>query len=687
MALSWVKRIFIGPTLPTARMIHERLNKIQGLAVFSSDNLSSSAYATEEILLVTVAAGVAGIGLAWPIALAITAVFAIVGFSYFQTIHAYPSGGGAYIVARSNLGVWPGLVAAAALLIDYILTVSVSVAAGVAAITSAVPELFPQRVGLAIASVTVIALINLRGVRESGTVFSIPTYFFVGMMFTMLGLGLIRSLGSPPTPPRISTEVAQSLQPITLMLLLRAFASGSAAMTGVEAVSNGVQAFRPPEARNAGIALVWMVAILSTMFLGITYLARYFGLVPVEQETVVSQLARTVFGTGSLAYYLMQAGTAMILILAANTSFADFPRLSSILARDRFLPHQLMNLGDRLVFANGIFLLALLSGFLLYLFDADTHRLIPLYAVGVFLSFTLSQSGMVKKWWTERGPGWQRSIAFNFIGALTTAGILIVVTMAKFVHGAWIIAVLVPSFIWLMRSIHLHYEDVRSQLTLSGAEVPVPLLQHKVVVPVSGIHRGVLPALRYAKSLGDDVTAVLVDTDPGETQAVVDRWKEWGMGIRLKILPSPYRSVITPLLRYLDDLEWHVGFEQQLTVVLPEFVTARWWHFLLHNQTTFLIKAALFFRRRPGHRVTVVADVPYYLGIGEPAATTVGMARPRFDRGLKVTALSVVLLGGGLAVSLANDWPLVVQGLLGFGTLLTVAAVVALAFLRSLGYR
>ncbi|MGH2405274.1 MAG: APC family permease, partial [bacterium] len=603
MATGILKRLLIGRPLPTRQLAHERLNKIQGLAVFSSDALSSSAYATEEILLALVLAGPAALVYAWPISIAITTVLAIVVFSYYQTVHAYPSGGGSYIVARSNLGVWPGLVAASSLLIDYVLTVSVSVAAGVAAVTSAFPWMLTYRVTLGLAAVAIIAIINLRGVRESGTIFSFPTYFFIFMALAMLALGLSRASGQAPSPPQVAAGGAY--QPLALLLLLRAFASGSAAMTGVEAISNGVQAFRPPESRNAGITLIWMAVILGTLFLGITYLARHFGLVPTEHETIVSQLARTVFGTGP-AYYLTQAGTALILILAANTSFADFPRLSSILARDRFLPHQLANLGDRLVFANGIIVLAVLSGLLIYVFNANTHSLIPLYAVGVFLSFTLSQSGMVRKWWVERGRGWTRSLAFNLLGAIATAIVLVVVIVAKFTSGAWIVTVLIPAFVWTMWAIWRHYEEVRKELSLERVEVAAPPLQHKVIVPVSGINRGVLPALRYASSLCTDVTAVIVNVDPKDTAEVVKKWERWGMGIPLKVLESPYRSLVGAILEYLDSLEWEVGFDQQLTVILPEFVPYRWWHFLLHNQSALMLKAALFFRRRPGRWAAVV---------------------------------------------------------------------------------
>ncbi len=682
MALSYVKHALIGHPLPTYRLIHERLNKLQGLAVFSSDALSSSAYATEEILLALMLAGPAVLGLARPIALAITTVLAIVAFSYYQTVHAYPSGGGAYIVAHDNLGIWPGLAAAAALMIDYVLTVSVSVSAGVAAVTSAVPVLFAQRVPLGIAAVVLIAVINMRGVRESGTIFSIPTYLFIGTVLTMLLIGAVRAWGTPAIPPRLP-ETAAAFQPLTLFLILRAFASGSAAMTGVEAISNGVMAFRPPESRNAGSTLIWMAGILGTLFLGITFLSQHLGIVPVEHETVVSQLARTVFG-GGFAYYLTQAATALILILAANTSFADFPRLSSILARDRFQPRQLANLGDRLVFANGIIVLAVLSSALIYIFQASTHQLIPLYAVGVFLSFTLSQTGMVRKWWRERGPGWTHSIFFNLLGAVATAVVLVVVLIAKFAQGAWIVALLIPALVLFMRGIYLHYQDVSQQLSLVGAQVPSVVRQHKVVVPVAGINRGVLPALRYAKSLSDDATAVIVDIDPRETAEVVKRWEQWGLGVPLKVLPSPYRSVLTPFLRYLDELEWEVSFDQQLTVVLPEFVPSRWWHFLLHNQNALLLKAALFFRRRAGHRVTVLVDVPYYLTTPAEEAHRFEAASSPFGRALRITGVLFVVSTGGLVLSLLLHWPLVYEGIFGLAMLAMLGLALGLLFLRTL---
>ena len=679
-----IRRTLIGRPLPTHRLAHERLNKIQGLAVFSSDALSSSAYGPEEILLALMLAGPVALGFAFPIAVAITIVLTLVAFSYYQTVHAYPSGGGAYIVAHSNLGVLPGLIAAAALMTDYVLTVAVSVSAGIAAITSAFPELFAHRVVLAVAAVALIAVINMRGVRESGTIFSVPVYFFIALMLLMLVLGLRHAWGTPVVPPEVLPPVAGPFQALTLFVLLRAFASGSASLTGVEAISNGVPAFRAPEARNAGITLIWMAAILGTMVLGVTFLARHLGIVPLEHETVVSQIARTVFGGGPL-YYMIQVATAMILILAANTSFADFPRLSSILARDRFLPRQLANLGDRLVFANGIIVLALLSGILIYIFRASTHGLIPLYAVGVFVSFTLSQSGMVRKWWTERGRAWLTSLLFNLLGAVATAVVLVVVVFAKFAQGAWIVALLIPALVWFMRSIWLHYQDVARQLTLDRARLPTAVLQHKVVVPVAGINQGVLPALRYARSLSDDVTAVMVEIDPRETADVRAKWERWGLGIPLKVLASPYRSVLRPFLDYLDDLEWQVGFDQQLTVVLPEFVPSRWWHFLLHNQNALLLKAALFLRRRSGTRVTVVTDVPYYLFPPKAEDAHRFEAGPSaVDRALATAAVVLVLAAVGFALSLVFHWPAISEIIFGLATLAALGVALGLLFLRGL---
>jgi amino acid transporter len=683
MARAILKRVLIGPPLATSQLIHERVTKFKGLAVFSSDALSSTAYATEEILIVLVAGGAAAMALALPVAMAIATVLAIVAFSYYQTIHAYPSGGGAYIVAHDNLGLWPGLIAAAALLIDYVLTVSVSVSSGIAAVTSAVPALQSSRVVLALLAIALVATLNLRGVRESATIFALPTYLFIASLGLTVLVGLWRAVGHAPVPLQIEATGTGTFAPLTIFLILKAFASGSTAMTGVEAISNGIPAFKPPESRNAGVTLIWMAVILGTFFLGVTFLARAFGIVPNENETVISQIARHIFGTGAM-YFTVQAATALILILAANTSFADFPRLSSILARDGFLPRQLSNLGDRLVFANGIVVLALISGLLVFIFGASTHNLIPLYAVGVFLSFTLSQTGMVRRWWTQRGPGWTRNLVINGIGAIATGIVLIVVVQAKFALGAWIVAILIPTYVAVMYKIHQHYDEVRRELSLEGVHLPPPIRHHKVVVPVSGIHRGVLPALRYAKSLSDDVTAVMVDINPIRTQEVREKWERWGMDIPLRVLPSEYRSMVEPLIRYLEGLEWELGFDEPLTLVLPEFVPAKMWHFFLHGQNALMLKIALYFQRRQGSRITVVTDVPYYFKPrGAAAAPFEG---PRAPLVAPIATLMALLVGVGVmfVVALSHGWPVVFEEVLGVIAILIVAALFFLLLLRSI---
>jgi len=600
-----LKRKLIGTPLPTAEVPHQRLSKAAALAVFSSDALSSVAYATEEILLVLVLAGSAGLARAWPVSLAIATLLLVVATSYRQTIRAYPSGGGAYIVAKENLGVYPGLIAAAALLLDYVLTVSVSVAAGVAAITSAVPLLYAHRIGLGIACVALITLANLRGVKESGKLFAVPTYLFIASFAAMIGIGLAKHLfgGGGQAPGH---EFAVASRPLTLYLVLRAFASGCAALTGVEAISNGVQAFRYPESRNASITLMLMAGILLALFLGITALSALYGVLPREGETLVSQIARRVFGTGGL-YYLVQAATAMILILAANTSFADFPRLSSILARDRYMPHQYANLGDRLVYSNGIVTLGVVASGLIWLFRGETHALIPLYAVGVFLSFTLSQAGMVRHWLMLRTSGWPLHVAINGLGAVSTGVVLVVIAAAKFAHGAWIVIALLPMIVTVFRRVHEHYISMDQQLSLQGFEPQKPK-EHIVLVPVSTIHRGVVSALEYARSLSPHVEAVYVDLDVESTESLRLKWGLWAGGIELIILDSPYRSVIGPLLEYIDAVT-HKYPDALITVVLPHVVPNRWWHNLLHNQTAWLIKGALLFKKR----VVVVTDVPLHL--------------------------------------------------------------------------
>ena len=615
--LTAIRSLLLGSPLPTHEEVHQRLTKAQALAVFSSDALSSVAYATEETLLVLVTAGLSGLEFSLPIALAIVGLLVIVASSYYQTIHGYPSGGGAYIVAYDNLGVWPGLVAAAALLIDYVLTVAVSITAGVAAITSAFPALFPFRVGFSLFAVMFIAWANLRGVRESGTFFAFPTYGFVFLVLLLIAVGLVRLLTGTLSPMQAVPMAGSGTQALTLFLILRAFASGCTALTGVEAISNGIPVFRKPEADNAGKTLVAMAALLAGMFFGISVLARSLNVIPTEYETVVSRIGRLVFGGGPF-YFALQAATAIILVLAANTSFAGFPRLAAILAQGRYLPRQLTNLGDRLVFANGIMVLAFLASVLIVIFGGQTHRLIPLYAVGVFLSFTLSQAGMVRHWRKVGGKGWRWKAAVNGVGAAATGVVLTVVVVTKFIHGAWIVILLIPAFVRVFHVIQRHYVAVAEQLSLKDLcpERWTDLAthrRHKVVVPVSGMHRGALAAMHFARTMSTDVTAAVVDVEPQVTARVQEKWPVWGSDVPLVVLDSPYRSTVGPLLAYLDTVDQREPERGPAVIVLPRFVPARWWHRLLHNQTALLIKAALTYRQRRTGRIRVIIEVPYYL--------------------------------------------------------------------------
>jgi len=599
-----LKRIILGQPLATAAEKHERLGKITGLAVFSSDAVSSVAYGPEEVLLALVTAGTVALPLSIPIGIGISILVVIVASSYWQTIHAYHSGGGSYIVASDNLGTLPGLVAGAALLTDYVLTVSVSVASGVAAITSAFPPLFPWRVTIGVLSVAAIAIANLRGVRESGRLFAIPTYWFIGSVVLLILMGLFRVVTGTVQP--LPTEEVKATHAVSLFLIMRAFSGGCATLTGTEAVSNGIPAFRPPEPRNAGIVMIWMAAILSSTSLGTTYLAHVYNVVPKETETVASILARAIFGE-NLLYYNIQFATMLILLVAANTSFADFPRLSSIMARDGFMPRQLANRGDKLVFSNGILILSSLSILLLIVFRGETHALIPLYAIGVFLSFTLSQAGMVRHWLKLKGEHPKpHHIILNGLGALTTGIVTIVIAVSKFALGAWIVVVLIPLMVLGLLRVRRHYEEVAQRLSLEGAGRP-KIGKNPVVVLVAGIHKGVVEALEYAKSISPNVTALTVDLDPTQTTKLRLRWAEWEPDVPLVVLESPYRSILRPLLEYIDRME-RQGEGRYLTVVLPEFIPSHWWEHFLHNQTALLVKAALLFR--PG-KVTV--SIPYHL--------------------------------------------------------------------------
>lgn len=603
-----LKRAALGLPLATRRAAEERLTKRVALAVFSSNALSSIAYATEEILLVLVLAGTAAT--AWSPALSLTIVMlvAILTASYCQIILAYPEGGGAYVVASGNLGIWPGLVAAAALLVDYVLTVAVSIAAGVAALTSAAPWLSSHREAVALLAITLMVMLNLRGAKISGRVLAPPTHVAIVLLLLLIVVGVAQALtGHPSGPaPQAPASAPAWAEGVTLFLLLRAFAAGCTAVTGMEVISNGVRAFRPPEQRNAVLTMVMMAVLLAVLFFGISALAYHFGIVPRKQETVVSQLARAIVGEGPL-YYLVQGATMLLLILAANSSFVGFPHLASILGRDGYMPHQMASVGDRLVFSNGIIILGVLAGLLIVIFQGDTHALIPLYAVGVFLSFTLAQTGMARRWWVRRGPNWRSKYVVNGVGAIATGLATAVIAGTKFLHGAWIVLALIPGLIVWFRVVHRHYAAVHDQLSLRRDHRPAVPVAHTVLLPVSGVNRAILRALDYARQRGGEVHAVLVDVDREETSRIETEWAQWGCGVNLVVLPSPYRSVVGSLMSYIEDiLEKHP--EGWVTVVLAEVLPARWWQHVLHNQRALLLKAALLFHRR-----VVVIDVPFHL--------------------------------------------------------------------------
>jgi amino acid transporter len=621
---SWRTWLF-GRPLQTADAPHQTIGKLVGLAVFASDALSSTAYATQEILFILAAAGTMAFSYAFPISIAIVALLAIVTISYEQTIHAYPGGGGAYIVARDNMGNLPAMIAGAALLTDYILTVAVSVSSGVAQLASAYPEIFPYRVWIAVGFVGFVMLINLRGVRESGVAFAIPTYFFVGMMFITVGTGLVRyfsgGLGTVINPPELEVETV--LAGITPFLLLHAFSSGTAALTGVEAISNGTTAFKEPRSRNAGITLIWMALILGSLFLGISFLAVQIHAIPSEFETVISQMARTALGGKGVLYLGLIGATTIILAMAANTAFAGFPRLSALLAEDGFLPRQLTYRGSRLVYSRGIGTLALLACLLIIGFQASVSRLIPLYAIGVFLSFTLSQSGMARRWRKigkldtttevqERGsilrydPRWTIKMVVNGFGALCTFIVMMVFAVTKFSDGAWIVLILLPVLVFLFIAINRHYRSLAGKLSLENFGAPPRINRHRVLILISGVHRGSLEALRYAKLLSDDITAVHVCLEESELGKITQKWDMWGEGVRLVVLDSPYRLLMEPLLEYIESLLAKRQPSETITIVVPQFVPTKWYHSLLHTNTVFWLRMALLFK--PG---IVITDVPY----------------------------------------------------------------------------
>ncbi|MBM2826679.1 MAG: hypothetical protein HW403_743 [Dehalococcoidia bacterium] len=611
-AFQKLKRLLVGTPIPTSREIYERLTKVKGLSIFATDNISSSAYATEEIMRVLILAG--ALSLTMPITLVIIVVLAIVVTSYQQTIRAYPSGGGSYTVASDNLGPLPGLIAAAALLTDYVLTVAVSTAAGVAALTSIFPTLFEFRVEAGVAAIVILTLVNLRGIRESGTIFAAPTYIYLVSIYGLLGYGLwLFVIGSLPTytpPSELTPEHGATA--LGLVLILRAFSSGAVALTGVEAVSNGVTAFKPPEAKNAQTVLLIMGSLFASIFIGISFLATHMGIVPdpSEQETVLSQIARTLVGSNSPYHYFVQFSTAILLLLAANTSFAGFPLLASIMARDRFLPRQFQFRGDRLDFSTGIVALAILAAAQLVLFKGSVTNLIPLYTVGVFLAFTLSQSGMVRRWWRLRKEvrGWTWRVGINGIGAVATGTVMVVVGMAKFVLGAWIVVLLIPIIVALLWAVRKHYLNVEQALS-ARTDAQKEFIHPYLVVLVANLGLPAHKAIAFARAIASDdrVTAVHVTDSPKAADQFRGEWEEWNPGIQLVIIESPYRALAGPLIAYIEGVqEMHPG--DTITVVIPELVPSHWWEHLLHNQTALRLKGSLLF-----HPNVAVIDIPYHL--------------------------------------------------------------------------
>jgi len=621
------RNLLIGRPLSTADAPHQTIGKLLGLAVFSSDAMSSVAYAPQEMLLILSAAGIAAFHISIPLALGICGLLAILILSYEQTIHAYPGGGGAYIVARDNLGELPAQTAAAALLTDYILTVSVSISSGVAQLVSAYPALAPNRIWIAVGLVCFIMVINLRGVKESGIAFAIPTYFFIFMMYGMIVVGFIRlisgTLGGVVNAPQDIIMMHQTLQPITLFLILKAFSNGTTAVTGVEAISNGITAFKEPRSKNAGNTLIIMAFILGSMMLGITILANFVGGTPSEHETLISQLARTVFESRGILYYGTISATTIILVMAANTAFADFPRLSAIAATDGFLPRQFTYKGSRLVYSRGIVALAVVASLLIIVTNASVTRLIPLYAIGVFLSFTLSQTGMARRWWksgklnpdekkVERGStivfnkSWKFKMILNSLGAVVTGIVMLVFAITKFKDGAWFVVVLTPAIVLATSYIHRHYMKVAANLSLENYVAQNRIVRQRVIMPIGGVHKSTLAALRYARTLSDDITAVHVSIDPVETKRVQEKWDLWGDGYRLVVLESPYRLFVEPLLEYIEELDEAKGPNEIISIVVPQFIPKHIWNVWLHTNTADTLRKVLLYRKD-----IVIMEVPY----------------------------------------------------------------------------
>jgi len=606
-----IKYFLVGSPLPTEQLFEKRPNKIRALAAFSPGAISSIAYANQEIYLGLIVTGSAGLVLEFPLALVITALLAIVALSYSQTIRAYPNGGGSYIVARENLGTLAGLVAAAALMVDYILTAAVSLTAGVEAIASAFPALWPYKIEVSLVILLVITLANLRGQREAGTLMSVPVYLFLGVYLTMLFVGIVQWILYGTVP--LSQLNLPSVKPLSTFIVLHAFSTGCTALTGIEAISNGVPSFKSPEIRNARITLVIMAFLMGILFLASIGLTQFMGVVSAQDETILSALAHKILGNG-FAYFVVQIVTLSILAVAANTSFAGFPRVAALLANDGFLPRQLSALGDRLVFNNGILLLSIATVGLIVVFRGNSHALVPLFAIGAFLAFTLSQAGMVIHWLRSqtKNKGW--SVFINGLGALVTGIAVILISVSKFLDGAWISILAIPLIVFVFFQIRSHFKHVAAQLTLRGLPPslkPSPIT--RVVVPISDIHRGIVEAINFARAIAPNVTALYVELEPESGLKMEEKWHQWWPDIPLAIIPSPYRSIVGPILNYLDEIDRKYNDGQQAIIVLPEFLPAKIWQGMLHNNTARMIKNALLYQRRERGFQRVIIDVPFHL--------------------------------------------------------------------------
>lgn len=603
--VSKMKRLLIGRPMKNSELEGEKLSKLKALAVLSSDALSSVAYGTEQILIVLMAVGAAAAWYSIPISLAVLGLLVILIFSYRQTIYSYPTGGGAYIVAKDNIGLSSGLLAGGSLLVDYILTVAVSSSAGTDAITSAFPVLHDYRVLIALTMILLLTILNLRGITESASVLALPVYLFVFAIIVLIITGFIKyAMGG--AEPAVPVEWGSAANNVSLFLLLKAFSSGCSALTGVEAVSNAIPNFRAPAEKNAAKTLIMMGSILGFMFIGISLLAYWYGIIPSEKETVVSQIANSVFGRGTI-YYIIQGVTALILFLAANTAYSAFPLLAFMLAKDKFMPHMFLVRGDRLGYSNGIIFLGVLSAILVIAFHGNTEGLIPLYAVGVFIPFTLSQLGMMIRWIKLKPSGWHVKLLINTIGMLTTLSITLIFIFTKF-SQVWAVFIFLPLVIWIFMRIHRHYIHVADQLRINIHEEKLQIKGSTVVVPIGGITSVVRNSLSYAKSLTDNVVAVYVGFDDDSIHKMEEKWEVWNPGVRLITLKSSYRSIVKPLIKFIDTVEWKKNETDHITILIPQFITKHWWQYVLHNQTSLLLRAYLF-----RHKDVVISTVTYHL--------------------------------------------------------------------------